>query len=349
MTFSVLGLFCFQASGNFVEINKAMPVIGIGAFSDEIPVGTYWFDGKKWHLRLAIGVYGLNLFKALKQEEAEFTASWQKRLGLQHSNVIDWSQIGPVLAEKGSSIKSLGDLPYMRALIENQIRGVERNFNSDFLETKIDLFFIDESKMTSLQELSKKSGRKKLSQGRIDFLPVLYIATPEPTVIRPGIFDPFAASPYIAHEVFHRIALNQFNDGYLFWDYPVRGIMNGGNEYQMLFEKGLEPQIVPVEWNTFLRIQFARQNPDVDLSKPEIANRFRPNYFTENPDNGDSKTPWNYIGDSNNPPNRPDLSFEDREKLHLKMKAAQLNGCEDLLTHKRKKNRSAAKAKGSRT
>ncbi len=295
--------------------------------------GTYWFDGTKWQLRIRIGVYGLSMWRDLTESEARATAQWQRQLGLHHTQIIDWTKI-KADQDAGARAKSLADFSYARELIENQLQKIASDhLTSDFLETRIELFFINEKShpdvaIELLEAAENPQVLERLGRRNPHFLPVLYTPTPDPQRITPGVFDPFAAPAYIAHEIFHRIIRNDHNDGYDFWNYPLLGIMNGGAEYEELHRLGEHPQIIQVEWNTFLLQQYIAEFPEEHPVVLRTDNRFRPNYFTEHPDLGDSQAPWQYFGS----PESKSTQMQWKVELHKsRSQSSRPLLCQDLL------------------
>lgn len=242
---------------------------------DSFEVGSYWYDGKKWQLRVRLGVWGASDFSKVTEKEYTALRKWQRELQ------------EPNLAEKKFYQVKTGDfekIPEVAQMIRRQLEGIEKMYNTDFLETKFDVFFLDtnnrkakalldERELVDAQAFLNPKFRKVFSEE--PFLPVKYNALPNPYVVTPGSWDPYTYPEFNAHELFHLLSRDHFNDGFGIKNYPLDGIMNGGKDFSKLRELGYSPKVHKVEFNTLLLNQekFA-------LGKTRRIQKYKPNYYS---------------------------------------------------------------------
>ncbi len=259
---------------------------------DNIESGSLKWNGKKWELAVRIGVWGVSSFSRTTRAEWQEARQWQIAAG--EPNPIRPEYFAKTL-ENGTKPadlpKSFEDVPQVAQLIRQQLKQIEASLNTDFLETKFEVFFLDESKLVSratwglnetiASKINDKLMGKKREKPEKPFLPFKYSPIPKQVNITPGEGDPYTWPELMGHELFHLLCRDHYNDGYVFADYPLQGVMNGGRQFELLRKHGAHSQLLALEFNTLAVRQLEYQKSDrtnAIAHQPEMI----PNYASEN-------------------------------------------------------------------
>ncbi len=267
--------------------------------NDDIEVGSLeWKDGK-WQLILKIGVWGVSAFSRVRAAEWMSARDWQ--IQEREPNIIKESYFRNTfenLSEndlKKSLPKSFDDIPELAELIRKQLTQVESMFNTSFIRTQFQVHFINERDLVAqdlwlnpeniIPKISERIFSAQLTAKNL-FLPLNYMPIPNPGIITPGSGDPYTWAQLMAHEIFHLISRIHFNDGFVFSNYPIEGIMNGGQQHRYLRDvSGGVATLLGLELNTLIASQIDFRNrtiPNATTDIYSIAENFgKPSYFTE--------------------------------------------------------------------
>lgn len=265
---------------------------GVQGQNEDPTVGSLeWKDGK-WHLDINIGIWGVNTFSRVTKTQWELARKFQLERG--EPNPIQakyFSKTFELLDSKellDKLPKSFEDIPDLAEVIRQQIKKIEQSFNTDFLSTRIKLHFIDESQLVDKKKwIDPKNISPVISEKifgsnnkNLNFLPLKYSPIPNNEFITPGEADPFTWPELMAHEIFHLLSRNHFNDGFPFANYPLQGVMNGGEQFTLLRQQAGSQKLLAIELNTLLasQLDYAKGNRDIYSVAEGLG---VPSYYTE--------------------------------------------------------------------
>jgi hypothetical protein len=282
-----------QATGSASLIDTKLTVMcRMGAQeenpNDSIACGEISFDGTKWHLHARIGVWGAESFAVdypARAKELADVRAYQTRVA--EPNLASEEYFRKVAGEPGGMPQSFEKIPAVKIMIEKQFADISKMYNNDFVETKLEIFFIDTLPIRKKLGLNDNDPMTVTASDFLKpdvvrtvsdkpFVPIKFAPLPNLTYVVPGEFDPYTHPELNGHELFHILNRNHKNDGYIFANYPADGIMNGGGEFRRLRSRGFAPQLNRVELNTLL----FNQGELAGFPKERLT-AFEPNYYSE--------------------------------------------------------------------
>ena len=196
---------------------------------------------------------------------------------------------------------SIADIPALRERIHHITKVIEETLRTDRLRVHITPIFPDERELVAPSVLSAKdleevaSGRpggatahnlaltkfidvngRLLEAGQrccslLEPLPICVLAAPDPDIITPTAWDPYANPWLLAHELAHCLGIHA--EGYELADYPADGIMKDEAYFNALAARGLAPRLLPSDFNELMQSHVEKVTPAVDRRR--AAREFR--------------------------------------------------------------------------
>jgi hypothetical protein len=201
-----------------------------------------------------------------------------------------------VYFKKGAT--SIDQIPALKARVLEITKVIEATLRTDKCQIHIEPIFPDETKLigkstamseAELRDVAKdlpgpsaavKLGMVRFRMANGDLIdginrhnnprqPILIyvLPSPNPNVITPTAWDPYANPLLLAHEFAH--CLGVATEGYELKDYPADGLMKDECYMNALAAQKLAPRLLPTDFNELMLSHIDRLQPAIDKAKAE--------------------------------------------------------------------------------